>query len=69
MLLNDRLTQAMASAYRHHTALAALFVDVDRFKHINDTRGPRSRPASKVNRRNAWWLACAVRILSAVTAG
>jgi diguanylate cyclase (GGDEF)-like protein/PAS domain S-box-containing protein len=39
MLLNDRLTQAMASAHRHHTALAALFVDVDRFKHINDTRG------------------------------
>jgi diguanylate cyclase (GGDEF)-like protein/PAS domain S-box-containing protein len=39
MLLNDRLTQAMAAAHRHHTALAALFVDVDRFKHINDTRG------------------------------
>jgi diguanylate cyclase (GGDEF)-like protein len=39
MLLNDRLTQAMASAHRHNTALAALFVDVDRFKHINDTRG------------------------------
>jgi GGDEF domain-containing protein len=33
MLLNDRLTQAMASAHRHHTSLAVLFVDVDRFKH------------------------------------
>jgi diguanylate cyclase (GGDEF)-like protein len=39
MLLNDRLTQAMASADRHHTALAVLFVDVDRFKHINDSLG------------------------------
>jgi diguanylate cyclase len=29
----------MASAQRHHTALAVLFVDVDRFKHINDTLG------------------------------
>ncbi len=39
MLLSDRLTQAMALAHRHHTALAVLFVDVDRFKHINDTLG------------------------------
>jgi diguanylate cyclase (GGDEF)-like protein/PAS domain S-box-containing protein len=39
MLLNDRLVQAMASAQRHHTALAVLFVDVDRFKKINDTLG------------------------------
>ena len=39
MLLNDRLVQAMASAHRHQTALAVLFVDVDRFKKINDTLG------------------------------
>ncbi len=39
MLLNDRLTQAMAFAHRHRTALAILFVDVDDFKRINDTRG------------------------------
>jgi diguanylate cyclase (GGDEF)-like protein/PAS domain S-box-containing protein len=39
MLLNDRLVQAMASAQRHHTVLAVLFVDVDRFKQINDTLG------------------------------
>jgi diguanylate cyclase (GGDEF)-like protein/PAS domain S-box-containing protein len=39
MLLNDRLTQAIASAHRHRTSLALLFVDVDRFKHINDTLG------------------------------
>jgi diguanylate cyclase (GGDEF)-like protein len=39
MLLNDRLKQAIALAYRHRSALAVLFVDVDRFKQINDTLG------------------------------
>ena len=39
MLLNDRLTQAIASALRHRTCLAVLFVDVDHFKSINDTLG------------------------------
>jgi diguanylate cyclase (GGDEF)-like protein/PAS domain S-box-containing protein len=37
--LNDRLTQAMALANRHRQKLAVLFLDVDRFKHINDTLG------------------------------
>lgn len=39
MLLNDRLTQAIALAHRHRTSLAVLFVDVDHFKHINDSLG------------------------------
>ncbi|HXC25946.1 MAG TPA: EAL domain-containing protein [Gemmatimonadaceae bacterium] len=39
MLLNDRLAQAIATANRHDTHLAVLFVDVDRFKHINDSLG------------------------------
>jgi diguanylate cyclase (GGDEF)-like protein/PAS domain S-box-containing protein len=39
MLLNDRLTQAIASAQRHRTSLAVLFLDVDRFKHVNDSLG------------------------------
>jgi diguanylate cyclase (GGDEF)-like protein len=39
VLLNDRMTQAMASARRHDQQLALLFVDIDRFKHVNDSFG------------------------------
>ena len=39
MLLNDRLTQAIASAHRHGKLLAVLFLDVDHFKQINDSLG------------------------------
>src|SRR5271166_399441 len=39
ILLNDRLTQAIAMAERHHKKLAVLFVDVDLFKTINDSLG------------------------------
>ena len=38
-LLRDRLGQAVASLPRHHTSLAVLYLDVDRFKHINDSLG------------------------------
>lgn len=38
-LFYDRLTQALASASRHHTLVALLFIDLDRFKPINDTFG------------------------------
>jgi diguanylate cyclase (GGDEF)-like protein/PAS domain S-box-containing protein len=39
VLLNDRLTEAMSLAQRYQRRLAVLFVDVDRFKHINDSMG------------------------------
>jgi diguanylate cyclase (GGDEF)-like protein/PAS domain S-box-containing protein len=38
-LLNDRLTQAMTLAHRRGHQIGVLFLDVDRFKHINDSLG------------------------------
>jgi diguanylate cyclase (GGDEF)-like protein/PAS domain S-box-containing protein len=38
-LLQDRLSKAIATARRHHEKLAVLFLDVDRFKNINDSLG------------------------------
>jgi diguanylate cyclase len=39
MLLNDRLSQAIRAALRDQQKLAVLFLDIDRFKHVNDSLG------------------------------
>lgn len=39
MLFNDRLTQAISAAHRNAKSLAVLFMDVDRFKRVNDSLG------------------------------
>ncbi len=39
ILFNDRLTQALAHAHRMNEMFAVLFLDVDRFKGINDALG------------------------------
>ena len=41
MLFNDRLTQACREASRKATLVGLLFIDVDRFKQINDSMGHR----------------------------
>ncbi|MEO6147138.1 MAG: EAL domain-containing protein [Sulfuriferula sp.] len=41
MLFNDRLTQACREAIRKKTLVGLLFIDVDRFKQINDSMGHR----------------------------
>lgn len=38
-LLLDRLSQALAYAHRHEMPVAVMFLDLDRFKQINDTFG------------------------------
>lgn len=38
-LLSDRLQQALAFARRNNTCLAAMFIDLDKFKQVNDTLG------------------------------
>ena len=39
VFLSDRISQAAALARRHHHKLAVLFLDIDRFKHVNDSLG------------------------------
>ena len=41
-LFKDRLEQAMHAAQREHSCLALMFIDLDRFKSINDTLGHAS---------------------------
>lgn len=39
LLLNDRLGQAIALAHRHSGQVVVMFLDLDGFKHINDSLG------------------------------
>jgi diguanylate cyclase (GGDEF)-like protein len=39
ILLHERLTEALAKAREHEARVAVLFIDLDRFKQVNDTFG------------------------------
>lgn len=57
--LIDRLEQAMAHAKRHNSRCAALFVDLDHFKQLNDAHGHAF--GDKVLQQAARRMLCAVR--------
>src|SRR6202140_1329588 len=42
LLLNDRITQSISLARRQNRPIAVLFLDLDRFKYINDSMGHAS---------------------------
>ncbi|MFQ5949715.1 MAG: putative bifunctional diguanylate cyclase/phosphodiesterase, partial [Nitrospiria bacterium] len=39
LLFSERLSQAMKQSRRNHKPMGLLFIDLDRFKHVNDTLG------------------------------
>jgi diguanylate cyclase (GGDEF)-like protein len=65
LLLNDRLTEAIALARRRRKSLAVCFLDVDRFKAINDSHGHAA--ADEVLRSVAARLTGALRLSDTVS--
>jgi diguanylate cyclase (GGDEF)-like protein/PAS domain S-box-containing protein len=59
LLLNDRVNQAITLAPRHSKKVAVLFLDIDGFKHINDSLGHLT--GDKLLQSIAQRLVCCVR--------
>jgi diguanylate cyclase (GGDEF)-like protein len=59
ILFQDRLSQALAQAQRNEQKVAVMYMDLDRFKHINDTLG--HSPGDALLRQVASRLAGCVR--------
>jgi len=61
MLLSDRVNQAIFLAWRHMKKSRCCFLDLDGFKHINDSWDIRSATNFSNPLRNVWWIAYAPR--------
>jgi diguanylate cyclase (GGDEF)-like protein/PAS domain S-box-containing protein len=64
VLLHDRLEQGVFNAARHHTGFAFMFIDLDRFKTINDSLG--HQVGDELLKRVAARLAACVRATDTV---
>jgi len=68
LLLNDRITQAIALARRQNKPTAVIFLDLDRFKYINDSLGHAIGDELLQSVSNDCWLTCALPTRSAARA-
>lgn len=60
-VVSDRLSQALAAARRNGHRVGLLYIDLDRFKPVNDAYGMRWATSCCVRRRSACAAACANR--------
>jgi len=65
LLLNDGFSQSIALARRQHKPIAVIFLDLDRFKYINDSLGHATATSFFSPFQNDCWLLCAVPTRSA----
>jgi GGDEF domain-containing protein len=67
-LLNQRFSHALTHAQRYGNSMAILFLDLDRFKYVNDTRGHPFGDSLLTELASACGAACAIATRSRASA-